>query len=122
MAKRVVGVDLDEVLGGFIPALCLWHNDKYGTDLDVNSFHSYKFCEVNRSMLPGVFEVVSGTRPVSSFVAWRVRRVLTSLHECNHKAHQRVGVEPSPLAAGVGRHQRRIDRKGSRVLRDAFFH
>ena len=42
----MIGVDLDEVLGGFIPALCLWHNHVYETNLTAASFHSYRFCDV----------------------------------------------------------------------------
>ena len=46
MSRRVIGVDLDEVLGGFVPAIALWHNDTYGTSLSAADFHSYKFSDV----------------------------------------------------------------------------
>ena len=44
--KPVVAVDLDEVLGHFIPALCDFHNETYETDLTLADFHSYSFHEV----------------------------------------------------------------------------
>ena len=45
-ARRVTGIDLDEVLGGFVPAIALWHNATHGTELTADDFHSYKFCDV----------------------------------------------------------------------------
>lgn len=42
----VIAVDLDEVLGYFIPQLCNFHNEKYGTNLSASNFRSYRFCEV----------------------------------------------------------------------------
>eukprot|EP00040_Diaphanoeca_grandis_P034144 m.210471 g.210471 ORF g.210471 m.210471 type:complete len:219 (-) comp33078_c0_seq3:213-869(-) len=42
----VVAVDLDEVLGRFVPALIEYHNDLYGTTLRTETFHSYTFKEV----------------------------------------------------------------------------
>merc|ERR1711934_8441 len=41
-----IGVDLDEVLGGFVPALIEWHNHTYGTEITLEGFHSYRFCDV----------------------------------------------------------------------------
>ena len=42
----VVAVDLDEVLGEFVPSLLSFHNAHYGTSLQLSSFHSYLFHEV----------------------------------------------------------------------------
>mmetsp|Transcript_21266 Transcript_21266/g.34574 ORF Transcript_21266/g.34574 Transcript_21266/m.34574 type:complete len:249 (+) Transcript_21266:4178-4924(+) len=59
-AKPVIAVDLDEVLGGFVPSLCGFHNEKYGTDFVLEDFHSYRFCEVwggtNEAAVGKVFE------------------------------------------------------------------
>jgi hypothetical protein len=44
--KPVIAVDLDEVLGDFIPALVAWHNDRYQTKLVPSDFFSYTFKEV----------------------------------------------------------------------------
>lgn len=41
-----IGIDLDDVLGQFIPALIEFHNNKYGTDIKFEKFNSYKFWEV----------------------------------------------------------------------------
>ncbi len=57
MSKPVVAVDLDEVrmhydavepkvLGKLVFNLAEFHNALYGTFLTVESFHSYRFCEV----------------------------------------------------------------------------
>eukprot|EP00976_Prorocentrum_cordatum_P003256 62914-Prorocentrum_minimum.AAC.3 len=46
MGKPVVAVDCDEVLAKFVPALIRWHNAKYGTDITMEGFHSYRYCEV----------------------------------------------------------------------------
>jgi len=44
-AEFIVGVDLDEVLGGFLPAINRWHNDTYGTAFadDCSDYKSYAF-------------------------------------------------------------------------------
>lgn len=44
--KRVIAVDLDEVLGEFVPQLLLYHNAHYATQLTLADFHSYNFMEV----------------------------------------------------------------------------
>ena len=44
--KRVIAVDLDEVLGEFVPQLLRYHNAHYGTQLALSDFHSYNFMEV----------------------------------------------------------------------------
>ena len=44
--KRVIAVDLDEVLGEFVPQLLQYHNTHYGTQLRLSDFHSYNFMEV----------------------------------------------------------------------------
>jgi hypothetical protein len=41
-----VAVDVDEVLAFFVPAVCAFHNERYGTRLTVADFHSYRFAEV----------------------------------------------------------------------------
>lgn len=41
-----IAIDLDEVLGGFIDALILFHNEAYGSYLQVSDFFSYTFREV----------------------------------------------------------------------------
>jgi 5'(3')-deoxyribonucleotidase len=45
-ARQVLALDLDEVLGGFIPALCKWHNRVYGSRFAPRDFFSYTFAEV----------------------------------------------------------------------------
>lgn len=37
----VVAVDVDEVLGRFVPQLCSFHNDTYGTSLTPEAFTCY---------------------------------------------------------------------------------
>eukprot|EP00744_Colponema_vietnamica_P017938 GILI01025271.1.p1 GENE.GILI01025271.1~~GILI01025271.1.p1 ORF type:complete len:220 (+),score=75.12 GILI01025271.1:62-721(+) len=81
MARPVLAVDLDEVLGQFVPALVEYHNLKYGSTLQLADFHSYSFHEVwggtaeestakmleffaseqfkNLKLLPGAFEGLS---------------------------------------------------------------
>ena len=44
--KRVIAVDLDEVLGEFVPQLLQYHNAHYGTQLHLADFHSYNFMDV----------------------------------------------------------------------------
>ena len=44
--KPVIAVDLDEVLGDFIPALALWHNNTYNTNLKPSDYFSYTFKDV----------------------------------------------------------------------------
>jgi hypothetical protein len=38
--KPVVAVDLDEVLGHFVPQLAHFHNENHGTELTAASFSS----------------------------------------------------------------------------------
>ena len=45
-SKPVIAVDLDEVLGEFVPSLLAFHNATYATSLTLSSFHSYLFHEV----------------------------------------------------------------------------
>ena len=40
LLKRTIAVDLDEVLGGFLPALISFHNDKYGSTLALKDLTS----------------------------------------------------------------------------------
>ncbi len=44
--RKTIAVDIDEVLGLFVPALCDFHNEKYGTALSPADFRSYRFCDV----------------------------------------------------------------------------
>eukprot|EP01029_Cantina_marsupialis_P028664 TRINITY_DN777849_c0_g1_i1.p1 TRINITY_DN777849_c0_g1~~TRINITY_DN777849_c0_g1_i1.p1 ORF type:complete len:209 (-),score=56.14 TRINITY_DN777849_c0_g1_i1:251-877(-) len=46
MTKPVLAIDIDEVLGQFVPSIVKYHNRVYGTELEATSFHSYRFCEV----------------------------------------------------------------------------
>lgn len=39
--RPVVAVDLDEVLGQFVPQLCAFHNDTYGSTLTPEAFTCY---------------------------------------------------------------------------------
>lgn len=41
-----IGIDLDEIVADTMPAIVNFHNEKYGTDLKKNHFHSYRFWEV----------------------------------------------------------------------------
>eukprot|EP00947_MAST-08B_sp_MAST-8B-sp1_P000753 g753.t1 len=41
----VIAVDIDEVIGAFLPALIKWHNDTYGTVHTLRDFQSYRFCD-----------------------------------------------------------------------------
>ena len=41
--RPVLALDIDEVLAGFVPALCAWHNDAYGTAVTPADFTSYHF-------------------------------------------------------------------------------
>jgi 5'(3')-deoxyribonucleotidase len=45
-ARPVLALDLDEVLGGFVPALCKWHNRVYGSRFAPRDFFSYTFADV----------------------------------------------------------------------------
>eukprot|EP00741_Cyanophora_paradoxa_P005835 tig00000113_g5654.t1 len=45
-SKPVIAVDLDEVLGQFVVPLVEFHNATYNTQLKLQDFHSYTFCEV----------------------------------------------------------------------------
>ncbi len=42
----LIAFDIDDVLLDLIPALARFHNDKYGTTLIKEDFHSYRFNEV----------------------------------------------------------------------------
>ena len=44
--RRTIAVDLDEVLGGFLPALIRYHNDTFATRLRLEDFFSYRFADV----------------------------------------------------------------------------
>ena len=41
--KRVIAVDLDDTLSYTNQTICQWHNDKYGTNLTLEDFHSYYY-------------------------------------------------------------------------------
>jgi hypothetical protein len=45
-AKHTIAVDLDEVLGGFLPALTTWHNRVYGTSFSLEDYRSYSYCDL----------------------------------------------------------------------------
>ncbi|CAM9519065.1 unnamed protein product [Scytosiphon promiscuus] len=45
-ARKVIAVDVDEVLGHFVLRLCAFHNDRHGTQLTPEHFDSYNFHEV----------------------------------------------------------------------------
>jgi len=44
--KQVVGVDLDEVLGHFLPQFINYHNQQYDTSFKLGDFFSYTFSKV----------------------------------------------------------------------------
>ncbi|KAF9947269.1 hypothetical protein BGZ65_008958, partial [Modicella reniformis] len=44
--RKVIAVDLDEVLARTSVAIAEFHNDTYGTSLTVNDFTSYDFTKV----------------------------------------------------------------------------
>ena len=47
MAKKpVIAVDLDEVLGQFVPAIVAFHNATYGSSYTAEDFFSYRFADV----------------------------------------------------------------------------
>lgn len=46
MAKKIIAVDIDEVLSPYVDGLVYWHNAKYGTQLQFNDFSSYEFHRV----------------------------------------------------------------------------
>jgi hypothetical protein len=46
MTKPVLAIDVDEVLGRFVPVLAEFHNATYSTTLTADDFHSYNFVEV----------------------------------------------------------------------------
>lgn len=41
-----IAIDIDDVLADFVTSLCRFHNDKYGTSLTRENFHSYRVSEV----------------------------------------------------------------------------
>jgi hypothetical protein len=43
--KLVVAVDLDETIGGFLPALLNFHNFTFGTNFTVDQFLTYNFAD-----------------------------------------------------------------------------
>jgi hypothetical protein len=45
-AKHTIAVDLDEVLGGFLPALTAWHNRVHGTCFAIDDYRSYAYCDL----------------------------------------------------------------------------
>lgn len=44
--RPTVAVDLDEVLGQFVPQFCAWHNETFNTSWHADEFHSYHFTDV----------------------------------------------------------------------------
>ena len=43
----MIAIDIDEVIGAFLPAIIRWHNATFATPaLTLASFLSYRFCEV----------------------------------------------------------------------------
>jgi len=42
----LIAIDLDEVLAETMPGVISFHNQKYGTTLSIDNFHSYKWHEV----------------------------------------------------------------------------
>jgi uncharacterized HAD superfamily protein len=46
MRRMRIGVDLDDVLADFVPALAVYHNEVYGTALTKESFWAYRFWDV----------------------------------------------------------------------------
>jgi len=63
--KFIVAVDCDEVLAEFVKGLCLFHNDKYGTQLTIRDFHSYEFSEVWGG------DTIQALRKVEEYIASR---------------------------------------------------
>ena len=76
--KYTVAVDLDEVLGGFLPALTQWHNRVYGTTFSVDDYRSYSYCDLwggsNADSVAKVHEFfqasefATGVRPIAGAV------------------------------------------------------
>lgn len=77
--RVVVALDLDEVLGGFLPALVRYHNAVHGSSLAPGKFRSYRFCETwggtDQEAVDKVFEFfktdyfLRDVRPVDGAVA-----------------------------------------------------
>lgn len=42
-AEKVIAIDLDDTLGYTNLTICRWHNEKYGTNLSIEDFHSYYY-------------------------------------------------------------------------------
>lgn len=42
----LIAFDIDDVLSDLVPALARFHNERYGTSLRKEDFHSYRFAEV----------------------------------------------------------------------------
>jgi 5'(3')-deoxyribonucleotidase len=40
---KVIAIDLDDTLSYTNLTICKWHNDKYGTNLSIDDFHSYYY-------------------------------------------------------------------------------
>jgi len=56
MKKPVLAVDIDEVLGQFVFAICAWHNQHYNTSHSPEHFESYNFRNVFGGEGDKVFE------------------------------------------------------------------
>ena len=46
MNKKVLAVDIDDVIFPFVPELAKYHNQNFNTEYDIDSFHTYIFNEV----------------------------------------------------------------------------
>jgi hypothetical protein len=78
--RNTIAVDIDEVLGLFVPALCDFHNETYGTTLSPADFTSYRFCDV-----------WGGTdQEVGAFLSCRVVDCLVCALPCRCRALSRL--------------------------------
>src|SRR5271169_6575449 len=41
--EKVIAVDFDDTISYTNLAICKWHNEKYGTTLSIDDFHSYYY-------------------------------------------------------------------------------
>lgn len=65
--RHVVAVDVDEVLGSFVEAMCQFINTEYGTAWKPDDYHSYHFVDVWGGTLEDAAKKVAGFMSSSYF-------------------------------------------------------
>lgn len=96
--RKVIGIDLDDVLIEFIEALCLWHNTQYGTSQTKADFYSYEFDRIwGCTKEEAVFRVRAFYRSQEHANTSPTKGAVSALHSLKKEALHIITARP-PMA------------------------